>query len=308
MTTDQSDGGGGVGDSATPDGGVTASATTRTDGAVAGDEVGLFADSTLLALATREYRLTVRSRWELGIALLFGLFTGAVVQFGATAVGPGRFNAVVATLAELGVYLVPLAALAMGYDAVVGAEETGSLELLLSLPITRRRFVLGTFLGRAAVLSGAILLGFVPGAVLTLSYLGLGSLGTYAIVALAAAMTAVAVLGIGVLVSTAAAEKTHALGLALAIWLWLALLHDLVAIGAVSSLDLGGSAIAAAILSNPVDCFRVLALSQVDTIAGGFGSLLLQTGLSGRLVLGALLGWTVVPVALAGRLLDRRRL
>ncbi|WP_336338864.1 ABC transporter permease [Haloarcula brevis] len=295
-----------------PDGGVSAEtpATRLHDGGTERSESALagLADSSLFTLARREYRLAVRSRWALGVALLFGLFTTAVVQFGASAVGPGRFDAVVATIAELGVYLVPLTALAVGYDAVVGADERGSLELLLALPVTKGRVVVGTAVGRAAVLAGAMLLGFVPGALLTVRYLGIGSVGPYATVALAAVLTACAMLGVAVLVSTVARTKTHALGAALAIWLWVALLHDLVALGAVAGFDLGSGAVAAAILLNPVDCFRVLALTQVDVVAGGFGGVLAQAGLTAPAVAAALAAWVVVPVGVAAKLIGRRRL
>ncbi|MFC7021015.1 MULTISPECIES: ABC transporter permease [Haloarcula] len=288
------------------DGGYTSAAAT---GELRADGGRLrLPDWPVLTVAAREYRLAVRSRWALGVVLLFGLFSGAVVQFGATSVGPGRFDAVVATLAELGVYLVPLAALAFGYDTIVGADEQGSLELLLSLPVSQGRVVTGAYLGRSAVLGGAMLLGFVPGALLTVRYLGLGSLGTYAAVALTAVLMACAVLAVAVLVSTLVAEKAHALGVALALWLWMALLHDLVALGVVATLDAGGTAVAAAVLLNPVDCFRVLALSQVDVVAGGFGAVMAQAGLSVPVVGAALLGWTVVPMALASRAISRRRL
>jgi Cu-processing system permease protein len=302
-----------------PDGGVAVDAPTArlnddgTEQQTAADSadrsaLGRLADSSLLTIARREYRLAVRSRWALGVALLFGFFTAAVVQFGASSVGPGRFDAVIATIAELGVYLVPLTALAVGYDAIVGADERGSLELMLALPVTKGRVVVGTAIGRAAVLSGAMLLGFVPGALLTVRYLGIASVGPYAAVALAAVLTACAMLGVAVLVSTVARTKTHALGVSLAIWLWVALLHDLVALGAVAGFDLGSGAIAAAILLNPVDCFRVLALSQVDVVAGGFGSVLAQAGLTTPIVAAALVAWVVVPVGVAAKLIQRRRL
>jgi Cu-processing system permease protein len=174
--------------------------------------------------------------------------------------------------------------------------------------VTKGRGVVGTAVGRGAVLSGARLLGFSPGALLTVRYLGLASVGPYAAVALAAVLTACAILGVAVLVSTVARTKTHALGISLAIWLWVALLHDLVALGAVAGFDLGSGAIAAAILLNPVDCFRVLALSQVDVVAGGFGSVLAQAGLTAPMVAAALVVWVVVPVGVAAKLIQRRRL
>lgn len=259
-------------------------------------------------VASREYRPAIRSRWPLGIALLFAGFTTALVQFGASSVGPGRFDAIVASIAELGVYLIPLLALAFGYDAVIGAEDRGSLELVLALPISKRRVVLGKYLGRAVALAGAMLIGFLPGAVLTLAYVGVQGIGTYAFVALSAALTGLAFLSIAVFVSTIASEKAHAMGFALAAWLWFALLHDLTALAAIAALNLPENSIAAIILANPTDCYRVLVLSTVDVTAGGFGAILQQANISVPMVAVALLAWIVVPLSAAGLLIDRRRL
>lgn len=287
-----------------PDGGQTARPTdgrygTATSASPALDQVR--------AVAAREYRLAVRTRRAPAVAVLFGVFTAAVVQFGASSVGPGQFDAVVASIAELGVYVVPLAALAAGYDAVVGADETGSLDVLLALPVSRRRLVAATYLGRAGALAGATVVGFVPGAVLVVAIVGVGALGVYSAVALAAVLLGWAFLAIGVFVSTVATDQTRALGGALVAWLWFVLLHDLVALAAVATLDLSGRAIAAMVVLNPADGFRVLVLQQVDVVAGGFGSVMQQAGLSGPVVLAAMLGWIVVPVWLAGSVVRHRR-
>jgi len=110
-----------------------------------------------------------------------------------------------------------------------------------------------------------MLLGFVPGGVLLALTLGAG-IGANAAVALGWA-----VLSLATLVSTVAGEKTRALGRSLAVRLWVVPLHDPVAFAAVAALDLGSRAVAVAVLLNPVDCFRVLALARVDVVAGGFG-------------------------------------
>lgn len=54
------------------------------------------------------------------------------------------------------IYLVPLIAVLLGYDAIVGEQEGGLLELLLSMPITRLAILLGKYLGLSAALAGAI--------------------------------------------------------------------------------------------------------------------------------------------------------
>jgi Cu-processing system permease protein len=259
------------------------------------------------ALAGREYRLAARRRWTLGATVLFAVFSTGVVAFGASAAGPVQYDAMLATLIELGVYLVPLVALAVGYDTIVGPAETGSLQLVRSLPTPAWTIVVGKYAGRAAALGGAMLVGFAPGMALVALWVSPGAVGGYAAFVVAALLAACSFLALGVLISTVFTERTRALGAALLTWLWFVLLHDLVALGAIASLSLSGPGVSVAVLANPVDCFRVLALSQVEVVNGGFGAVMQQAGLSTPLVLAAMLAWIAVPLALAGRCMAQTR-
>ncbi|AHG02645.1 ABC transporter permease [Halobacterium sp. DL1] len=256
-------------------------------------------------VAVREYRLAVRRRWALGVAVLFALFSVALVFLGGSAVGPTRVAAVLASFAQLGVYVVPLAALAVGFDTIVGADESGSLEMLLALPLSNAAVVVGTYLGRAAALGGGMLVGFAVGGALLVRFAGVGVVGSYASVVLTAVATALAFLGVSVLASTLASEKTHALGAALAAWVWFVLVHDLVALGLVATLDLPEWVVGAAVLANPADLFRVFVLRGVSTTAGGIAGVLTGTGLTTPVLLAALAAWIVLPVA--GAVLAFRR-
>ncbi|SDZ83538.1 Cu-processing system permease protein [Haloplanus vescus] len=248
-------------------------------------------------VAAREYRLAVRRRWLLGTAVLFALFSTALVFLGGSNVGPARASAVLASFAQLGVYLVPLAALAAGFDTIVGADESGSLEMLLTLPLSNTAVIVGTYLGRAAALTGGILIGLALGGAAFVRLAGAGVLGAYAGVALITVGAALAFLGVSVLASTLAREKTHALGAALAAWVWFVLVHDLLALGLVAAFDLPQSVVAAAVLANPGDIFRVLVLRSVSATAGGFTSVLTTTGLTAPVLVAALVAWIVLPVA-----------
>lgn len=256
-------------------------------------------------VAVREYRLTVRRRWPVGVAVLFALFSVAVVLLGGSKLGPTRVPAVLASVAQLGVYLVPLAALAAGFDAVVGADESGSLEMLLALPLSNAAVVVGKYLGRGAALAGGMLAGFAVGGALLVRFAGLGVLGAYAVVALTAVAAALAFLGVSLLASTLAAEKTHALGAVLAAWVWFVLVHDLVALGLVAAFDLPRPVVAAAVLLDPADLFRVFVLRAVATTAGGVAGVLADAGLTAPVLGAALAAWIVLPVA--GAVLAFRR-
>lgn len=253
----------------------------------------------VVRIAYREYRLAIRSRWAVGLTVLFAVFSVAVVGFGTSSIGPNRYAAVVASLVELGVYLVPLAALTVGYDTVVGAREEGSLDMLFTLPVSQAQVVVGKYLGRMTVLGGAMGIGLGVGGAAATWVAGVRGLGGYALFLIVAVVTAGVFLGLSVLLSTLAREKTQALGAALVVWLWFVLLHDLVAIGLIAGTNLPDVALGVMALTNPADVFRLLVLSQLETTTGGFAAVLTAANLSVPLLVGALLVWLLAPLGVA---------
>jgi Cu-processing system permease protein len=86
----------------------------------------------------------------LAVALVFAVFALAIAYFGAAQQGQVGFHGyrtTIASLASLVIYLVPLIALILGYDTIVGERERGALELLLTMPISRLEVLLGKYLG-----------------------------------------------------------------------------------------------------------------------------------------------------------------
>lgn len=287
-----------------PDGG-TATGTalgTATESAVASP----LAVRETVAVARRELRVVVRTRWVLGLTLLFAAFAAGVGVATGSGVGTARYAAAVATMVELSAYVVPLAALALGYGTVVAAEERGSLDLLFALPLARWRVVVGKALGRGAALAGSLVVGLVGGGVALLSRAGLVGWDWYVWFVGSAVLCGLALLSVAVLVSTVARRSTVALGAALAAWAWFVLVHDLLALGAVVALGLPEAALTAAVLANPVDLFRVLALAPLPAAAGGFAGVGASAGVSPALAAAGLLAWTVLPTGAAAALLARR--
>lgn len=299
-------------DSPAPDGGTGLSHSDvvpgmQTDAVTDTETEATLRDTTraIGRVAVREYRLAVRRQWLVGIAVLFALFSVALVFLGGAKVGPTRVPAVLASVAQLGVYVVPLAALAVGFDTIVGADESGSLEMLLALPLSNTAVVIGKYLGRAIALGGGMLIGFALGGAFLVRFAGIGVLGAYAGVVLAAVGAALAFLGLSVLASTLATEKTHALGAVLATWVWFVLVHDLFALSLVAAFDLPQVVVTVAVLANPGDLFRVFVLRGVSTTAGGIAGVLTGTDLTTPVLVAVLTAWIVFPVV--GAVLAFRR-
>lgn len=260
----------------------------------------------LATLARREYRIASRSRWPIALAVLFAAFTVGVVQYGATGAGSSTIPAVVASVAALSTYVVPLAALAFGYATVVGPRSRGELDVLRALPVPRWTVVVGAFLGRGASFAGAVAIGYAFGAAALFRVGGVPAVAAVVPTVAAAALAGVAFLGIAVVASTVAAEKAHALGLALIAWAWFVLVHDVVALTAVVTLDLPASALTALVLANPADLLRVLGTAGVPSATGSTGALA-ATNLSIPVVALALVAWTTLTVGIAAALANRRQ-
>ena len=89
----------------------------------------------ILALAGTELRVAVRNRWVAIATLLMTLFALALTFAGAAPtgiLGVDLLTVSVASMTTLSVYLAPLLALLMAFDAVAGEIERGGLALLLT--------------------------------------------------------------------------------------------------------------------------------------------------------------------------------
>lgn len=258
-------------------------------------------------LAMKEFRDRIRNRWVLAVAAVFTVFSLAIAWFGGAqqgAVGLQSAEATIASLVSLVIYLIPLIALLLGFDAVVGERERGSLDLLLALPITRGELLLGKYLGLAAALTLSTLAGFAAVAVLMAGQLGANGLYHYLGFMFSSVLLGLAFLSLAVLMSVLARDRTRASGLAIALWFGFVLVFDLLLLGALvaSGGRVGGDAFAYLLLLNPADVFRILNVFSLDDLRSlyGLASIVPPALANAWLMGGAMLGWIVAPLLLAG--------
>lgn len=257
-------------------------------------------------IAAKEFRDRIRNRWVLAVALVFTLFAFAIAYFGAAqqgAVGLRNIDVTLASLVSLVIYLVPLIALILGYDAIVGERERGSLDLLLSMPITRFELLLGKFSGLSAALAFSTLIGFGSVGGLLAYKLGVPSLLPYGRFMLSAILLGIAFLSMAVLVSVISSERIRASGVAISLWFFFVLIFDLLLL---ALLVAGGGKVGADLLPfllflNPADIFRILNVFGSEDIRALYGlstivpDMLTHPGLLGA----AMAGWIIVPLGIA---------
>jgi Cu-processing system permease protein len=257
-------------------------------------------------IAGKEFRDRIRNRWVLAVALIFSLFSLAIAYFGSAQQGEIGFRGIdvtVASLVSLVIYLVPLIALILGYDAIVGEKERGSLELLLSMPITRFEILLGKFVGLSAALSISTVIGFGAGMLPIAAQLTSHDVYHYLGFAGSAVLMGMAFLSLSLLVSVLTADRIRASGVAIGLWFFFVLIFDLLLMGVLvlSQGNLGSAAFGALLMLNPADVFRLLNIfssEQVQTMYG-MATVVPENLTNPAALLAIMLGWIVTPFVLA---------
>lgn len=257
-------------------------------------------------LAGKEFWDRIRNRWVLAVALVFTIFALVIAYFGSAQQGTVGFRSIeftIASLVSLVIYLIPLIALVLGFDAIVGERERGSLDLLLSMPITRFELLLGKYLGLAGALAFSTLIGFGLVAVVLGSQMGLTALLQFVGFMLSSVLLGMAFLSLAVMLSVFATDRTRASGLAIAAWFFFVLIFDLLLLGAlvVTGGSYGGEIFPYLLLLNPAGVFRVLNVFSLEDVRTMYGlATVMPQGLAEtRVLLIVMLAWIAAPLGIA---------
>lgn len=275
--------------------------------------------NSIWTIARKELSDSLRNRWLMAISLVFATLALGIAWFGAAAsgqVGYASTPATIASLASLGIFLIPLIALLLAYDAIVGEEEGGTLLLLLTYPLSRSQLLLGKFLGHGLTLALATVIGFgVAGVAIAVL------VEDVAIATLAAAMLrfigSTVLLGWGFIalayvISVRVSEKPIAAGLALAIWFFFVLIFDLMLLGTLvaSEGQFSAELLPWLLMLNPTDIYRLLNIVAFGDSAQLSGVLSLgadlPVGVAGLWI--GLVLWFAIPLAGALLLFRNRRI
>jgi Cu-processing system permease protein len=273
----------------------------------------------VLLVAEKEIREGIRNRWVAAAALLLAALALTLAFLGAAPagrVGAGALEVVVVSLSSLSVFLLPLIALLLSHDAVVGEMERGTLLLLLTYPLSRWQVLLGKFLGQVAILALATVLGYgAAAAVLVAGGAPIAPDGWWAFGYMigSSVLLGAAFVAPGILASTLVRDRGAAVGIAVGLWLLLVLLWDMGLLGllvADQGEHLSASAVDVLLLLNPADAYRLFNLAGLADVRvlSGMAALGGESGLSPSLLLAALAAWALLPLAAAASVFARREL
>lgn len=249
------------------------------------------------ALALHELAERMRDRWVAVTTVLFALLAAGISAYGASA-GEGTVEVTAPSLATLAAFLVPLVALVLGHDAIVGERERHTLGMLLALPISRFEVLAAKYVGRGAALLVAIGLGLGAAGIM----LEPGQRAVLLTLMPPTALLGATFLSVGVLISAITHRHATAASLAVATWFLLVFFYDLGLLAIMVATDgaVGQDAISWLVVLNPTGLYRSALLSELVGEAA-LADLGLAVSLPSAWVQGLLwAGWIGGPLALGG--------
>ncbi|PHS25289.1 MAG: hypothetical protein COA83_06275 [Methylophaga sp.] len=272
----------------------------------------------ILIVANKEFHDGLRNRWVMSISLIFALLATGLAYFGAAASGQAGFtnlSTTLVSLASLAVFVIPLIALMLSYDGVVGEDESGTLLLLMTYPLSRWQLILGKMMGHWMIIALSTIIGFGLSAII----MGLFSEDTswgelvkpYAFFIAFAILLGWIFIAIATMISASVVEKSKAAGLALIVWFMFVFMFDLFLLGLLVGTEgnVNAELFPYLLLLNPTDIFRLIIIDffAQQELTGLMAVAQHAQFATSSLIL-SMLAWFIAPVLLAILLFNRRKL
>lgn len=275
-------------------------------------------------IARKEYAEHLRNYWILTVSLIFLVLTLVASGIVALLLSLGAdltlasVRDTIGTMRVIAVVLLPILALILGYGALAGERESGSLGLLAAQPVTRAQVLLGKYAGLAGVLSTAVAAGVGSGGLLVLMNTREGLLGAQVLIVflLETLLWGAAWMSLALLISSIFVRRSTAAAGALLVWFLFSIIWVPLAVIIVASTGQPGVAPARAPqwlllleLLNPNGAYGGLVSRTIGGYPGVIGSVVqavLPLKATAWTFAVALVGWVVLPLVGAYALFRRR--
>ncbi|ABV35104.1 copper ABC transporter, permease protein [Shewanella sediminis HAW-EB3] len=274
--------------------------------------------SPVLIIASKEICDSSRNRWLAFMGSIFLLLSLSVTFAGSAVTGSlylPELASLMSSLSTISVFIIPLAAILLSYDSFVGEDESGTLLLLLSYPLTRLQILCGKLLGHMTVMLLATSFAFGVTAILLLligeQYQVAELIGAFAQFLLSSNLLALTFILFSYIVSLKSTEKAKAVGTLLLVWFLFVLIYDLLLLTIlVSDLSFANQYVVNILIAlSPTDLYRAINLMAIEG-GDGRGSLAMLTetdwGLPGMYVL--MLLWIALLSWISHGIFKRKRL
>ncbi|MBT4125481.1 MAG: ABC transporter permease subunit [Chloroflexi bacterium] len=269
---------------------------------------------TIAVLSRKEVRDATKSRWLVMFGIGFAVIASALSWMalsGLGSFGVAGFGRTTASMVNMVLLIVPLMGLTLGALAIASERERGALAYLMSQPVTAFEILISKYLGVAAALVAALLVGFGISGLLVVLRGGSSNAGDFLALVGLTVLLALSSLSIGFLLSAGLRRGATAIGLAVFLWLTLAFFSDLGLMGTAVTLDIGVRELLLMALANPLQVYKLATILSIKNdleVLGPAGVYAMRTYGDALLpiLMALFVAWVIAPLGI-GFLIFKRR-
>ncbi|MDG6228454.1 MAG: ABC transporter permease subunit [Candidatus Thermoplasmatota archaeon] len=237
-----------------------------------------FLHHPIVLIAKKEIMDNIRNKWILLMTGIFAALTLLISYFGSLGQGWQDLGLTIAGMMALVQYLIPIIGLMLGYAAIVGEIERGSMSALLSFPLKRIEVLIGKFLGLGGVLSFSLLVGFGIAGIVISANVSEVDIGQYLIFLLASVLLGLVFVALSLLASSFFHNRSTAMGLAIFLWFFFTMIWGIIMLGvAMLSMDVETAFTSgfpdwyyAINIINPISAYGTLVSLNVGPVSSSF--------------------------------------
>ena len=196
----------------------------------------------IFSIGKKEFMDNFRNKWIIILSIIFAMLVVIVSYFGSQGFGQdwSSLENTIGGLEGIVTLIIPIISLMLGYAAIVGEIEKGSMSSLLALPVNRYEIILGKFLGLGGVICSTILIGFgISGIIIALnapssdytpylSFIGISIL------------IGLAFLSVSMFFSTLFKKRSSAMGGAIFLWFFFSIIWQIILVGVLFAAIMSG--------------------------------------------------------------------
>jgi Cu-processing system permease protein len=182
----------------------------------------------IFSIGKKEFMDNFRNKWIIILSIIFAILVVIISYFGSQGFGQdwSSLENTIGGLEGIVTLIIPIISLMLGYAAIVGEIEKGSMSSLLALPVNRYEIILGKFLGLGSVICSTILIGF--GYTPYLSFIGISIL------------IGLAFLSVSMFFSTLFKKRSSAMGGAIFLWFFFSIIWQIILVGVLFAAMMSG--------------------------------------------------------------------
>ncbi len=269
----------------------------------------------IFIIANKEFKDSLRNKWIIFTTLLLAVLSITLtLSIGSSShLAASSLSVAIVNLSSLSIYLIPLIAILLSYDAIVGESERGTLLLLLSYPVSRLSILSGKLLGHLCILSFAIIVGFGCSVLISTMLHGMPIMQD--ILAFLQLIFSSILLGgvfisLSYMISCFVKERATAAGIGLFVWLLFVLLFDLTLIMILTNFEniIDEKTLHILMMFNPADIYRIINLTGFENIRmfSGLNSVTEYMALNIVQMYFILIAWLCLPLVIANIFFNKK--